>query len=37
MTTGGSTTMSLNEQCFQGAERERWWLVARGMQPRYQR
>lgn len=29
--------MSLNEQCFQGAERERWWLVARGMQPAYQR
>jgi hypothetical protein len=29
--------MSLNEQCFQGAERERWLLVARGMAPAYQR
>ena len=29
--------MSLNEQCFQGAERERWLLVARGMEPAYQR
>lgn len=28
--------MTLNEHCFQGAERQRWWLVARGMRPSYQ-
>ena len=28
--------MTLNEHCFEGAERERWLLIAGGMRPRYQ-
>lgn len=28
--------MTLNEDCFEGVERERWLLIARGMRPHYQ-
>jgi hypothetical protein len=27
--------MTLNSHCFEGAERERWWLISRGMRASY--